>query len=119
MRPRLVKLVRDRVGQFLGDTTVSYDRVAEVDYGRLLEDKLLEETVEYIRDPSLAELADVYEVVRALAEHRHHNLGTVASEAAAKRQERGGFSQGVGMWVQTTAPARFEPAGPPERKGEL
>lgn len=112
-RPRLVKLVRDRVGGFLPADfdTVDYrtinDRAAYID---ALRAKLLEEVGEYLRDPSLGELADVYEVVHALAAaDLDVPWQAVEREAKSKRQERGGFLGAVGMYVETTAPARHEP----------
>jgi predicted house-cleaning noncanonical NTP pyrophosphatase (MazG superfamily) len=72
--------------------------------------ELVEEAIEFLQDPCIGELADVYEVVRALAETdpAFVSMEAVVMEANAKRAERGGFEQRVGMFVQTTAPARHE-----------
>jgi predicted house-cleaning noncanonical NTP pyrophosphatase (MazG superfamily) len=112
VRPRLVKLVRDRIGEFLGDSTVSYEPITDRDdpIGSLRL-KLIEEAVEYLRDPCIGELADVLAVVEALADA---DLGcgfqAVDREAEAKYHERGGFGDLMGMYVHTTAPARHEAA---------
>lgn len=106
--PRLVKLVRDGVGKFLGDTRVSYRPVSRVDHHRLLKEKLMEEAVEYVLDPSLGELADVYETLRALAKFHGTTIAGVVEEAAHKRAERGGFDEGTGMYATSTADARHE-----------
>lgn len=114
MRPRLVKLVRDGVGALLGHSTVSYEPIPD-DSGPgfagtaigALRRKLIEEAVEYLENPSKGELADVYEVVCALAKH---DLGLefheVQDEAERKLEERGGFEGLTGMYVTTTAPRR-------------
>lgn len=108
-RPRLVKLVRDRVPQFLTDGGVHYRRMPREDHVRQLRAKLVEEALEYVLNPSLGELADVQEAVRALA---LVDLGLDASavnrEAHEKRTERGGFADGVGMYVTADAPPRHE-----------
>lgn len=121
-QPRLVKLIRDRMGELLSTSTVRYapipDRATRI---RALRSKLVEESAEYLANPSLGELADVLEVVRALAE-QDLDLGggavaLVLAEAASKRRERGGFRDGVGMYVETTASARHE--GGHQTQGEL
>lgn len=110
MRPRLVKLVRDRIGEFVGDSTVGYAPIADpAEAIAALRLKLVEESVEYLRDPCKAELADVLAVIQALA-LLDVCCGWVAveEEADAKAAERGGFLNLVGMYVQTTAPERHE-----------
>ena len=61
----------------------------------LLEAKLMEEVNEYLEDKNLEELADVMEVLFALA----HNLGYSEEDLLNKRQEklkeRGGFKDGI------------------------
>lgn len=108
-KPRLVKLVRDRIGQFLGDSVVSYEQVPRSDLPELLRAKLIEECVEYLLDPSAGELADILEVLHGLAVHDLRvDFCDVEDEMEAKLAERGGFQDGVGMYVQTTASARHE-----------
>ncbi len=115
MRPRLVKLVRDRIGEFVGDSTVTYEPITDPEEGiAALRLKLVEEAVEYLRDPCIGELADVLAVVHALA---LLDVGcgwmAVEEEADAKAAERGGFLNLMGMYVQTTAPERHEAARTP------
>lgn len=108
-RPRFVKVVRTGIARFLGSSEVRYEKARAEDLIPGLRAKLVEEAVEYLLDPSIGELADVYEVVRALA---IHDLGVdfhaVQSEASAKTAERGAFGEGMAMYVFTTAPARHE-----------
>jgi predicted house-cleaning noncanonical NTP pyrophosphatase (MazG superfamily) len=105
-RPRLVKLVRDRVARHAPPgSTVDYRPIDDPDAAiRELRAKLVEEAVEYLLEPSVAELADVLEVIAGLA---RHDLGvspaTVAAVARDKCADRGGFADLVGMYVTTTA----------------
>ena len=103
MKPRyLVKLVRDRVPDVLGARTgrVEYQSVDPADLHDLLKQKLLEEAAEYIIDPSLDELADLYEVIRALAATAHAaTILDVAFAAGEKFHERGGFEGGLAMYA--------------------
>lgn len=110
-RPRLVKLVRDKVGAFIGgNQSVSYERINdEEEYVRQLRRKLIEEAVEYLDAPCIGELADVLEVVQALScADLQVPWAQVEEEAKAKRKERGGFLGAVGMYVRTNAPTRHE-----------
>lgn len=90
---RMEKLVRDGVPELIraegGDPDV---RVAgESEYVSLLRNKLYEEAGEYAAGGDVDELADVLEVLHALA--RTHGAGPADLEArrAAKQAERGGF----------------------------
>lgn len=108
--PRLVKVVRDNVGGLLDDSRVIYKPVENRSMlVAALRQKLIEEAVEYVVNPSIGELADVLEVIRALADF---DLGIrfdrVQDEALDKRLDRGGFHDGVGMFVTSTASPRHE-----------
>lgn len=109
-RPRLVKIVRDKMGPWLADEPAVYRRITDPEIAvRELRKKLGEEVVEYLLDPCVGELADVLDVCRALA---NRDLGIswaeVENEAAAKGRERGTFHAAVGMYVQTLAGPRHE-----------
>lgn len=110
-RHRLVKLVRDGVEKFLdGNPTIEYRPIpVRSMFIAELRKKLLEEGAEYLLNPSVGELADCLEAVRGLAEHDLGvGMAAVEAEADAKRAERGGFDEGIGMWATTVAPARHE-----------
>ncbi len=93
-----VKLVRDRIGERLGgDGTLTYEQVTNhVEHVKLLRRKLIEEAIEYLADPSISELADVFEVVMTLARKAHPDEDLFAI-AHHKATERGGFQQGLVM----------------------
>lgn len=114
-----VKLVRDGVAKYL-DGSLTYEPTENrEEYIRLLRAKLVEEAVEYIQDPSLSELGDVLEVVRALAENDlGSSLTDVLRFAERKFLDRGGFTgpafdSGTVMVVRTTAPENFTGANEP------
>ena len=87
------KLVRDRIPQIIAGSGV----VAEVrtltddEYRIFLEAKLDEEVGEYHRDPSLEELADILEVVYALAGAIGCTKEELLQKYQAKHDQRGGF----------------------------
>ena len=93
-----IKLVRDRIGTRLGgDGTLTYEPVTNhVEHVKLLQRKLIEEAVEYLADPSIGELADVFEVVMVLARKAHPGEDLFAV-AHRKAHERGSFQQGTMM----------------------
>lgn len=95
-----IKLVRDHVGERLGgEGTITYERVSdEEQHVALLRRKLVEETAEYLADPSVGELADVLEVVWSLSRvDLKCPWEVVTQRAKRKREERGGFDQGMLM----------------------
>lgn len=98
------KLVRDKIPQVAagrGDTMRV--RTAQPDeMPGLLSDKLDEEIAEYraagSREERLAELADVLEVLHALAALDHASPRLLEERRALKAERRGGFSAGI-VWA--------------------
>jgi predicted house-cleaning noncanonical NTP pyrophosphatase (MazG superfamily) len=91
------KLVRDRIPEIIRargalPTISVLDR--ESLYPRLL-DKLREEIAEFERSPCVEELADIYEVLRALGSAVNISLDEVEREREKKYRERGGFEKGL------------------------
>lgn len=114
-RERLVKIVRVGVPRFLGSSEVEYRpaEISEQERHELLIKKLGEEVLEYAMNPTLGELADIYDAIDALAWAGHSlPLSAIAAEARRKRIERGSFltnhGEVMGMYVTTTAPSRHE-----------
>lgn len=108
-RPRLVKIVRDDMERWLPDTAPVYRRIESAEVTRReLRKKLVEECAEYLLDPSVGELADLLEMLHALAAH---DLGVVWTEVTRemmeKAGERGGISN-MAMYVETVASPRHE-----------
>jgi len=104
-RPYFVKLVRDDVARHVPDATISFGPVPREKLHDLLKAKLVEEVGEYLISPSLGELADIYEVVKALSAVIGHSEADVQYAALDKYRERGGFRLGTGMFCSTTEEA--------------
>lgn len=95
-----VKLVRDRVSERIGENrSFHYERFGNRKHHiKLLRAKLLEEAAEYVLEPSMGELADVFEVVRALADiDLASTYDALVAAADAKAAQRGGFEVGTLM----------------------
>jgi predicted house-cleaning noncanonical NTP pyrophosphatase (MazG superfamily) len=100
-RFRVEKLIRDKLpalmrAQGLG---VFDRRLDDVDFLAALKTKLLEEATEARESESpddlLGELADLSEVMLALAQAHGLNAGDIEARRLAKRAERGGFEDRV------------------------
>jgi predicted house-cleaning noncanonical NTP pyrophosphatase (MazG superfamily) len=88
------KLVRDKIPQIIrskGLEPVIYSASTE-EYGTRLRDKLREEVEEFLAsDNDPEELADILEVLYALAEQGGTDRQQLEKLRAAKADERGGF----------------------------
>lgn len=101
------KLVRDRIPEIIRaeGRTADTRKLDDDAYRDALLDKLVEEALELRsapREAALDEAADVYEVLLALAAHEGWTLRHVASRAAGKRRQRGGFDERV--YLATPSP---------------
>jgi predicted house-cleaning noncanonical NTP pyrophosphatase (MazG superfamily) len=93
------KLVRDRIPELIVESGRQPEviRLAAEERLGALRDKLREESDELAAasgDAVLGELADVLEVLRALAAQHHVTWSEVEDAAAAKAEERGAFTEG-------------------------
>jgi predicted house-cleaning noncanonical NTP pyrophosphatase (MazG superfamily) len=94
------KLVRDKIPQIIrskGQEPIVY--VADADeYTARLRDKLTEEVAEFLAsDNDPEELADILEVLYALAEQTGTDAQQLEKLRAVKAEERGGFADRV-IW---------------------
>jgi predicted house-cleaning noncanonical NTP pyrophosphatase (MazG superfamily) len=91
------KLVRDRIPEIIRrDGSVANIRVLDDEaYLQALRTKLQEEVQEYLKDPNLEELADISEILHALAATHGHTPEELESLRARKSAERGGFSERI------------------------
>ncbi|ONI71768.1 hypothetical protein BWI15_16660 [Kribbella sp. ALI-6-A] len=98
------KLVRDRMAEIIranGDEAVVY-RADPDEYRQRLRDKLTEEVDEFLNAPddadALEELADVVEVVHALARDLGYAVEDLERVRSAKAEARGAFAERV-VWT--------------------
>ncbi|WP_416973659.1 nucleoside triphosphate pyrophosphohydrolase [Streptomyces sp. 4F14] len=97
------KLVRDRIPQIIrADGTEPVTYTADPDeYRHRLRDKLREEVAEFLEADgagALEELADVLEVVHALAADLGVGVDRLEEVRRAKADERGGFADRI-VWT--------------------
>ncbi len=87
------KLVRDKIPDIIkADGGECRFHVAKKDeFAKLLNAKLHEEVLELQEKPCADEIADVLEVVEALARMNHIHLDEIKAAKKKKREERGGF----------------------------
>ena len=91
------KLVRDRIPEIIegsGKTCVTR-LLPQAEYLAALDTKLTEELAEYQADKSMEELADLLEVMMAVAEARGHSFAEVEAIRRAKAEKRGGFRERI------------------------
>lgn len=91
------KLVRDRIPEMIrSQGEIPNIRILEdVEYIRYLEAKLDEEVGEYHRDKNVEELADILEVVFALAEATDCSREELMTIYQKKHDARGGFDKRI------------------------
>lgn len=91
------KLVRDKIVDIIrsnGETPI-YHTLNDEEYLNELHKKLLEEANEFIFEDDPEELADLMEVVYAIAKHKNINLQDVENIRVEKREKRGGFENKI------------------------
>lgn len=93
------KLVRDRIPGIIERQGLKpLTRVAgPVEYRRLLGAKLVEEVAEFLAAGTVEELADIQEVIHALASEYGISLDELENARAVKRQRCGGFTARI-VW---------------------
>ena len=91
------KLVRDRIPEIIekdGKTCVCSE-LSQEDYITMLDQKLNEELAEYQESKSMEELADLLEVMSAVAADRGSSLEEVEQIRQKKKEKRGGFAKRI------------------------
>lgn len=92
------KLVRDEIPDIIATSgkSVQFRYLLDDDeYKMALELKLDEEVAEFHKNPSIEEIADIAEVLYALIDAYGFRAIDVMNYRAAKRDEKGGFDNGV------------------------
>ena len=91
------KLVRDKIPEIIENTgkTAYCHILTEEEYIAELDKKLNEECAEYQANKSLEELADMLEVMYAIAEARGYSVAEIERVRAEKAEKRGGFKDRI------------------------
>ena len=91
------KLVRDNIPRILESKNIDYKAhvASDAEYSKKLEEKLLEEVGEFIRDSTIEELADVLEVVYAFCDLYKIDKNKLEQIRKEKAEERGGFKDKI------------------------
>jgi predicted house-cleaning noncanonical NTP pyrophosphatase (MazG superfamily) len=94
---RYDKLVRDKIPEYIrskGGTPVAHI-AAGTEYWQKLKEKLSEEVAEFGRDENIEELADILEVIDAIAEFKKFSQEAIGQERTRKANERGRFRERI------------------------
>ena len=91
------KLIRDKIPEIISEQQKNFMvEVATEEAGnRYLINKLMEEAGEFANNPSLEEMADIFEVIDELMLRYKLSFFEVMRAKELKRQERGGFSMNL------------------------
>ena len=106
------KMVRDRIPELMATKgqPARFGRAEARDLPALLLAKVREEAAEVVAsEGSIAELADLLDVVDALAQCLGHTAGDIQDARAEKLRSRGGFQRGI-ILMRAAAPDRAEGA---------
>lgn len=94
---RYDKLVRDKIPELIkGKGEVCLSHVAnDGEYWAKLKEKLVEEAEEFRSAPSVAEFADILEVLEAILAHTKFDRNEIRAVKEKKVAERGGFKNRI------------------------
>lgn len=99
--PTYNKLVRDKIPQIIENTGKKFSTLIlhNRDYIKYLKEKSYEELDEYCAAESngeaVEELADLLEIIHALAKHHGSSLEEVEAVRKEKAEKRGGFEEKI------------------------
>ena len=93
MKKQINKLVRDNIPSLCKNPEIKI--LDEVEYAAALKRKLKEEVEEYLQDNTVEELADIIEVVEALAENQGSSLREVMELKLRKQSKNGAFKKRI------------------------
>jgi len=91
------KLVRDKIIDIIKDNgeIPKYHKLSDEEFLNELHKKLLEEANEFIEADDPEELADLLEVVYAIAKHKNIDMKQVEDIRLKKSEKRGGFENKI------------------------
>ncbi len=88
--------MRDKLAERLSLQGYRVERAPRESVEELILDKIVEEALEVWENPTLEEIADLYEILNALLEEKGYTWTQVREAAEEKRTRRGGFTQ---YWI--------------------
>lgn len=94
----LPKLVRDKIPEIIEDNEgeeAKWKKVSDSKAEQLLREKLVEESKEFEEEGEIAELADLYAVIREYMNRKNISSSDLEEIESEKRQERGGFEDNI------------------------
>ena len=91
------KLVRDKIPEYIKSKGgVPITHIADdAEYWQKLKEKLLEEIEEFSKDESIEELADIFEVLDAIADYKKFEKEDLERIKEKKSEERGRFEKRI------------------------
>ncbi|WP_306298447.1 nucleoside triphosphate pyrophosphohydrolase [Bacillus sp. EAC] len=94
------KLVRDKIPTIISKTGSTFETtiLSEQDYIKKLNEKLTEEVEELLNatpEEVVGEIADILEVLYALAETKEISIEEIERVRVKKKEERGGFKERI------------------------
>ena len=114
------KLVRDRIPEIIESSgkTCLTATLSDEAYIHMLDLKLNEELTEYQESKSMEELADLIEVIAAVAKARGCSWEELLRIRNQKRGKRGGFEKRILLMEVSDAPTKKAKANLPENSGK-
>ena len=91
------KLVRDKIVEIIegkGERAV-FHIADETEYWGKLQEKLKEEVDEFIKEPSVGEIADILEVIDAICEFKNFDKLELESVKNKKAEDKGKFKKRI------------------------
>ena len=95
MKPKLVRDYIPRIIEETGSRCVSRQARGISEHMTLLKEKIVEESQEFIENPSYEEAADMIEVIKAFCHLNSLEWDVVLGRAINKQETHGGFYSGI------------------------
>ena len=91
------KLVRDKIPEIIkaSGKTCETEILSDDEYLQMLDKKLDEELAEYHQEQNIEELADLLEVLYAIAKARGYSIEELEQVRVDKQKARGGFDKKI------------------------